>query len=390
MDIDLIRQHTPGTRHAIHLNAAGAALPPEPVLSAVVAHLTLESEIGGYEAADAAAEGLADSYAALAELVGADPAEIAFAESATRAWDQAFYSIPFKPGDRILTTESEYTSSALAYAQVARRHGTVTEVVPDDADGTIDLDALAASLSQGGVRLVSLNHMPTHDGLINPAAAVGALAREHGALFLLDACQSVGQIPVNVAELGADLLSATGRKFLRGPRGTGFLYVRSAVLPLLDPAVVDLLSADLAGPADFVLRPDARRFESWERSVAGQLGLGAAARYALDLGLDAIATRVQGLAARLRAGLAELPGVTVHDRGARKSGIVTFGHAERPADDLARDLAARGVVTRVSEQTFRYDGGAHPPARVRASVHYYNTADEIDRAVEALAEVLGR
>ncbi|ROO90970.1 selenocysteine lyase/cysteine desulfurase [Actinocorallia herbida] len=389
MDIDLIRQHTPGTRHAIHLNAAGSALPPEPVLTTVVAHLTLESEIGGYEAADAAAEDLAGSYAALAELVGAEPAEIAFTESATRAWDQAFYAIPFKPGDRILTTESEYTSSALAYAQVARRHGTVTEVVPDDADGTIDLDALAAALARGGVRLVALNHMPTHDGLINPAAEVGALAREHGALFLLDACQSVGQVPVDVRELNADLLSATGRKFLRGPRGTGFLYARAEILPLLDPPVVDLLAADLTGPDDFAFRPDARRFESWERSVANQLGLGTAARYALDLGLDAIAGRVQGLAARLRTGLSGLPGVTVHDRGAHKSGIVTFGHTVREAGELVTELAARGVVTRVSEQTFRYDGGAHPPARVRASAHYYNTEDEIDQAVATLAEVLG-
>lgn len=389
MDIELIRAHTPGTRHAVHLNAAGASLPPEPVLAAVVAHLTLESEIGGYEAADAVADKIADSYAALAELVGADPGEIAFAESATRAWDQAFYAIPFKPGDRILTTSSEYASNALAYVQAARRHGTVTEVIPDGPDGAIDLAALAAALARGGVRLVALNHMPTHDGLVNPAAEVGALARAHGALFLLDACQSVGQLPIDVRALGVDLLSATGRKFLRGPRGTGFLYARAEVLPLLDPAVVDLAAADLTGPDEFTFRPDARRFESWERSVAGQLGLGTAARYALDLGLDAIAARVQGLAARLREALGDVPGVTVHDRGTHKSGIVTFGHATRTAAEIVTGLAGRGVVARVSEQTFRYDAGARPPARVRASVHYYNTEDEIDTAVAALRALLG-
>ncbi|MCD0450588.1 aminotransferase class V-fold PLP-dependent enzyme [Actinocorallia sp. API 0066] len=388
MDTDLIRAQTPGTRHAVHLNAAGSALAAAPVLAEVVAHLTLESEIGGYEAADAAAGRLAASYGTLAELVGAAPGEIAFTESATRAWDQAFYAIPFKPGDRILTTTSEYSSNALAYAQAARRHGTVTEVVPDDADGTIDLTALEESLGRGGVRLVALNHVPTHDGLINPAAEVGALARAHGALFLLDACQSVGQLPVDVSALGVDLLSATGRKFLRGPRGTGFLYVRGGVLDQLEPAVVDLCAADLTGPSSFTFRPDARRFESWERSVAGQLGLAAAARYALDLGLDAIAERVQGLAARLRAGLADVPGITVHDRGRHKSGIVTFGHTSAPAATIVQGLAARGVVTRVSEQTYRYDDGPTPAARVRASVHYYNTEDEIDTAVTTLAALL--
>ena len=388
MDIERIRRETPGTRNAVHLNAAGAALPARPVLDTVVDHLNLEAEIGGYEAADVAHPRLEEGYAVLARLVGASPDEIAFAESATRAWDQAFYAIPFKPGDRILTTTSEYASSALAYAQVAARHGVSVEVVPDDDHGVIDLEALAGELARGGVRLVAINHVPTHDGLINPAAEVGALAHEHGALFLLDACQSAGQLPLDVAELNADLLSATGRKFLRGPRGTGFLYVRRSVLPTLDPQVVDLYSADLTGHDSFAFRPDARRFESWERSVAGQLGLIKAAEYALDLGLDAIAAQVQALAARLRAALAELPGVTVRDRGLHKSGIVTFTHAERGAESLVPALAAAGVVARVSEQTYRYDEGAAPRSRVRASVHYYNTEEELDRAVEALAAIL--
>ncbi|GAA0939273.1 aminotransferase class V-fold PLP-dependent enzyme [Actinocorallia libanotica] len=388
MDIDRIREETPGTRNAVHLNAAGSALPARPVLDAVVSHLELEAEIGGYEAADRAHERLEEGYAVLARLVGAAPDEIAFTDSATRSWAQAFSAIPFSPGDRILTTTSEYSSNALAYAQAARRHGVSVEVVPDDSHGAIDLAALAEALGRGGVRLVALNHVPTHDGLVNPAAEVGALARAHGALFLLDACQSAGQLPLDVAELNVDLLSATGRKFLRGPRGTGFLYVRRSVLELLDPPVADLNAADLTGPDSFTLRPDARRFEMWERSVATQLGLVRAAEYALDLGLEAIAARVDALAARLRTALADLPGVTVHDRGLHKSGIVTFTHAEQPAETLVSKLAAAGVVTRVSEQTYRYDEGLAPRARVRASVHYYNTSGELDHTVRTLASLL--
>jgi selenocysteine lyase/cysteine desulfurase len=388
VDIARIRAETPGCDEVIHLNNAGAALPPALVHETVLRHLGEEARIGGYEAADAALDRLTESYASLARLVGARADEIAYVENATRAWDMAFHAIRFRRGDRILTTTSEYASNALGFIHTAARCGVTVEVVPDDEHGQISLVALTRLLDQGGVRLVAINHVPTHDGLVNPVAEVGALARAAGALYLVDACQSVGQLAVDVGEIGCDLLSATGRKFLRGPRGTGFLYVRREVLEELEPPFVDLRAADWTGPDSYELRPDARRFETWERFVAGQLGLAAAAAYALDLGLGAIEERVVSLGARLRAALAELPGVTVHDRGRHKSGIVTFTHAGAGAAEIVRDLAAQRINVRVAEQTYRYDFGATPPPRVRASVHYYNTEDELDRTVEALTPVL--
>jgi cysteine desulfurase/selenocysteine lyase len=384
VDIERIRAETPGCQDVVHLNNAGAALPPAPVHDTVIRHLEQEAGIGGYEAADAALERLTESYGVLARLIGARPDEIAYVENATRAWDMAFHAIPFRRGDRILTTTSEYASNALGFIQTAARHGVVVEVVPDDEHGQISLAALARLLDQGGVRLVAINHVPTHDGLINPVAEVGALARAAGALFLVDACQSVGQLAVDVAVIGCDLLSATGRKFLRGPRGTGFLYVRREVLAELEPPFVDLRAADWTGQDSYELRPDARRFETWERYVAGQLGQAAAAAYAMDLGLDLIEERVISLAGRLRTALAEVPGITVRDRGRRKSGIVTFTHAGVGAAEIVRSLAERRINVRVAEQTYRYDSGATPPPRVRASVHYYNTEDELDRTVTAL------
>jgi cysteine desulfurase / selenocysteine lyase len=385
LDVRRIRNETPGCRKRIHLNAAGSALQAQPVLDVVLDYLRLEAELGGYEAADSAQDRFAGTYGSLARLIGAQPGEIAYTESATRAWDMAFYSIPFKVGDRILTTTSEYASNALAFLQAVRRHGVSIDVIPDDPYGQISLEALADELGKGGVRLVSINHVPTHDGLINPAAEVGALTRAAGALFLLDACQSVGQLPVDVGELGCDLLSATGRKFLRGPRGTGFLYAATGVLSQLDPILVDLCAADLTGPDSYELRPDARRFEGWERFAAGQLGLGAAAEYALDVGLAEIADRIQLLAQRLRDGLADLPHVSARDRGRQQSGIVTFSHASLKASEVVARLAAQDVVVRTSEQTYRFDEGVTPEPRVRASVHYYNTEEEIDRALAAIA-----
>jgi selenocysteine lyase/cysteine desulfurase len=388
LDIERIRAETPGCSEVVHLNNAGAALQPAAVHADVVAHLELEARIGGYEAADAVADRLTESYETLARLIGARADEIAYVENATRAWDMAFYGIRFRPGDRILTTTSEYASNALAYVQVAARHGVAVEVVPDDENGQISLEALARLLDQGGVRLVALNHVPTHDGLINPVTAVGGLARAAGALFLVDACQSIGQLAVDVTEIGCDLLSATGRKFLRGPRGTGFLYVRRDVLDELEPPFVDLRAAAWTGPDSYELRPDARRFETWERYVAGQLGQARAAAYAMDIGLEAIEDRVVALAGRLRAALAELAGVTVHDRGLRKSGIVTFTHADVAAAEIVRGLAERRIQVRVAQQTYRYDAGVTPPDRVRASVHYYNTEEELDRMVGAVADLL--
>ncbi|MBO2448220.1 aminotransferase class V-fold PLP-dependent enzyme [Actinomadura barringtoniae] len=385
IDLDRVRAETPGCRSGVaHFNNAGSALPPQAVIDAVNDQFRLESTIGGYEAAEVSADAVERFYDAIAGLIGAGRDEIAYIENATRAWDMAFYAIPFRTGDRILTTTSEYASNAIAYIQIAAARGVSVEVVPDDEHGTISLEALEAELAKGGVRLVAINHIPTHNGLVNPAAEVGRLARAAGALYLLDACQSVGQLPVDVNEIGCDMLSATGRKFLRGPRGTGFLYVRRDVLPGLKPPFLDLLSAEWTGRESYELRDDARRFETWERYVAGQIGLGVAADYAVRLGLDAVHDRVGGLAARLREALAAKPGVTLLDRGAHRSGLVTFtlaGHESAAVKAALREHGVNVSTTDGSHQ--RFDAHAVPSA-VRASPHYYNTEEEVERLVAAL------
>ncbi|MFD0902219.1 aminotransferase class V-fold PLP-dependent enzyme [Actinomadura sediminis] len=383
MDVARLRADTPGCAEVTHLNNAGAALPPRPVLEAVTGHLALEAAIGGYEAAEREASAIERFYGAVAGLVGARPDEIAYVENATRAWDMAFYAIPFAPGDRILTTSGEYSSNAIAYRQVAAAKGARVEVVPDGPDGTISLEALDAELAKGGVRLVSLNHVPTHNGLVNPAAEVGRRCAEHGVLYLLDACQSVGQLAVDVREIGCDMMSATGRKFLRGPRGTGFLYVRREIVAALEPPFLDLRAAEWRAP-DYEPRPDARRFETWERFTAGQLGLAAAADYASALGMDEIEKRVTSLAATLRGELSARPGTSVLDRGTHRSGIVTFtvdGHEPEAIKQAARERGINVNVTSPAAHGYAPDA---VPEAVRASVHYYNTEEEIDRLLAAL------
>ncbi|WP_395108373.1 aminotransferase class V-fold PLP-dependent enzyme [Actinomadura sp. SCN-SB] len=384
MDIGRLRAETPGCEQVVHLNNAGAALPPKQVIDAVAEHLGLEATIGGYEASDQAEPARERFYDAVAGLIGAERDEIAYVENATRAWDMAFYSIPFAPGDRILTTTSEYPSNAIPYMQMARRRGVEVDVVPDDEHGQISLDALQAELDKGGVRLVSLNHVPTHNGLVNPAEEVGRLCRDANVLYLLDACQSIGQIRVDVGEIGCDMLSATGRKFLRGPRGTGFLYVRRSILRTLEPPFLDLHSASWTAPDTYEIRDDARRFENWERYVAGQIGLGVAAEVAAEMGLPAIEERVTGLATRLREALAERPGVTVLDRGERRSGIVTFTVEGHDARELKLSWREQGINVSVTDGATQHYDSKTAPAAIRASAHYYNTEEEIDRLVAAV------
>jgi selenocysteine lyase/cysteine desulfurase len=388
MPIDLarLRGETDACDQILHFNNAGAALPPRPVVQAVIAHLRREAEIGGYEAEHEAAARLAQVYRSVATMLNAAPPEIALVENATRAWDMAFYALRFQPGDRILTARAEYASNYLAFLQVARRTGAEIVTIPCDEDGAVSLPALER-LIDDRVRLIAVTHVPTNGGLVNPVEGIGRLARAAGVPFLLDACQSVGQMPVDVAAIGCDMLSATGRKYLRGPRGTGFLYVRQALLERLEPPFLDLHAATWTAPDSYEIRPDARRFENWESYVAGRLGLGAAVDYALEVGLDAIADRIGALAGRLRRKLGEIPGVVVRDLGARPCGIVTFTKANEGADALKARLGQRRInvsVSRPSSTLLDFAARCIPEV-VRASVHYYNTEVEVDRFVAAVA-----
>jgi selenocysteine lyase/cysteine desulfurase len=336
------------------------------------------------------------TYDAVAALVSCERSEVALIENATRAWDMAFYSFDFAPGDRILTGRAEYASNVIAMLQIAERTGVQIEVIDDDEHGQIDLDDLERRLQpdrEGNrVALVAITHVPTHGGLVNPAAAIGARTRAAGVTYLLDACQSVGQMPIDVQDLNCDVLSATGRKFLRGPRGTGFLYVSSALVERLEPPFLDLHAARWVAPDRYVMRDDARRFETWESDVAARIGLGVAIDYARTWDLDAVEARVVSLAAQMRAGLDEIRGVAVHDRGERLSAIVSFTVDGVPAEDVKRDLAADRINTSVSPVEYSQ---LDLPARgvgdlVRASVHYYNTETEVDRLVQGVSRIARR
>ncbi|GAB4189718.1 MAG: aminotransferase class V-fold PLP-dependent enzyme [Thalassobaculales bacterium] len=391
MTIDLARARaeTRGCEGVIHLNNAGAALMPAPVIDAVVDHLRLEERIGGYEANDREVERLEATYRSIARLLNAEASEVAVIENATRAWDMGFYGMPLKPGDKVLTCMAEYGSNYISFLQQARRTGCEIVVVPDDAHGQIDVAALERMIDPA-VKLIAITHVPTGGGLVNPAAAIGRVARAAGVPYLLDACQSVGQMPIDVKAIGCTMLSATGRKFLRGPRGTGFLWVDRDFLERLDPPFLDNHAATWIARDEYKVRPDARRFENWESFVAGKAGLKAAVDYALGWGLEAIRDRCYALAGRLRAGLSQVKGVRLADTGLEQCAIVTFETAPVAPGEVKAALRRRGIncsASNVASTRLSMEARGIETV-VRMSVHYYNSEAEIDLAVAAVDAVL--
>ena len=392
LDLDRLRAETPGTANVVHLNNAGSALPPAVVVDTVVAHLRREAEIGGYEAHAEARDRVEAARTSVGRLVGAAPEHIAFAESATVGWSRAFAALAHSgvlvPGARILTTQAEYASNVIAMLQAARHRGVSVEAVPDTAEGSVDVDALAAMVDERVV-LLALTWAPSQNGVLHDAAGAGRALRAGApeAWYLVDGCQAVGQLPIDVGAVDADFLAATGRKFLRGPRGTGFLYAGPRAVTSLEPFPLDLHSAEWTSLEGYTVAEGARRFEYWETSYAGILGLGAAADYALDLGLDAIALRLQAIAATIRGRLSEVPGVVVRDRGPHRGAIVTFTVDDVPAADVAAALKAAGVNVSVSTPEYALrDFLAHGVrAAVRVSPHVYTSDAEVDALIGVVA-----
>ena len=385
LDLEGVRRDTPGCFDRVFLDSAGSSLPPTPVLDTVVAHLRREAEVGGYVAANEQFDALSGVKTSIGRLLGVDPASVALTDSASRAWTSFFYAVPLQPGDRILISRVEYAANAVAALQRARATGATVEQIPSGPDGRVDVGALGAMLDER-VKLVSLVHAPTNGGLINPVREVADAAHAVGALVLLDACQSVGQLPVNVPELDVDALSATGRKWLRGPRGTGFLYVRPRLIGELEPAVLDLHSARWSGTDEYELAPDATRFELWEADVAARLGLGAAVDYLLDLGVDAVTEAIAYRAEHLRDGLGRIPGVEVRDLGNPRSGIVSFTVDGREPTAVRDALAGQSMTVTVSHRSSTLlDMTARKlDAVVRASPHYFVSPADVDRFLAAV------
>jgi selenocysteine lyase/cysteine desulfurase len=396
MELARWRSDTPGTSHRNHLNNAGAALMPRPVIDAITQHVQLEAEIGGYEAADARQAEISNGYELLGRLIGAKADNVAVVANATAGFVQALSSFDFAPGDTIVTSRCDYTSNQIQYLSLKARLGVNVVHADDLPEGGVDPASVRQVVDRLGTRkcrLVAITWIPTNSGLVQDVESVGQVCEETGVPYLIDACQAVGQIPIDTARLRCDYLSATARKFLRGPRGIGFMFASDRALARGDyPLFVDMRGARWSAPDSFELDPTARRYEDWEFPYALVLGQSAAAQYALDVGVAAASDRAWTLAARLRRGLESIPRVCVLDRGAVRSAIVTAAIDGMDARLLVRHLAERHINTVSSLREFgQFDFASKGvETAIRYSPHYYNTEAEIDAAIDETSYFVSR
>lgn len=391
MDIDQIRKDTLGCEAVIHFNNAGAALPPKQVATAILDYITEEETTGGYELAALKQQDLELFYDYAAQLLHCGSHNIAFTASATDGYNRALSSIPFKAGDVVLLTQTDYPSNFIAFISLQKRFGIKTVLVDNTSTGEIDLEDLERKLQQYNPVLLSVSHVPTSSGLVQPAEAIGAIVKNYDTLYLLDACQSLGQMDVDVVKIGADFVSGTFRKFLRGPRGAGLVYVSDKALAagheLLFP---DFRGADLTSVNEYKARPDAKRFENFETSVAIVLGATEALKYILDIGIQNIEERNRMLAHKLRAELSKIENIHLQDRGINQCSIVTFtrpGHDENATKKYFNDNGINIYSSAKSGSLIDFEQkGIDWVARV--SPHYYNTEAEIDTFIEVLKNLI--
>jgi len=388
-EIQKFRDDTKGTSDCAHFNNAGASLPPDVVVESVIQYLSEEAVRGGYETEHKYREQLENVYQLIARLIHAEKEEVAIVENASMAWGLAFNGIRFQEGDVILTSEMEYVTNLLGFLNAEQTQGIQIRVIPNDEHGNFSLQALEDAITSQ-TRLIAITHIASTAGTVVPVVEIGKIARRHNILYLVDACQTVGQIPINVKEIGCDILSATGRKYLRAPRGTGFLYVRREIQDTLKILFMDGHTAQLIDENTFEIRKDCRRFELFEKNRALTLGLGKAIEYALDIGMGRIWRRIQFLASVMRRQLGGIDGITVHDNGEQKSGIVTFSVNGIGSSQVKSELAKKKIHVSVglAKSTLIYMNRNSLSTVVRASIHYYNTEEEINGICDTLSSII--
>ncbi|MFK7950343.1 MAG: aminotransferase class V-fold PLP-dependent enzyme [Saprospiraceae bacterium] len=385
MNITQIRKDTPGTQRLIHFNNAGASLPTRHVLEAVQDFMHREAMTGGYRFMAEEADAINEFYTQAAQLINASPDEIALTQNASSSLNLALYALPWEKDDVILTSEIEYGNNYLNYLKLEKDKGVKIRIFPLNENYHYDLNTFENYIDDK-VKLIAITHIPTNNGMIAPVEAIGKIAKKHNILYMIDACQSIGHLPFDVEKIGCDFSTATSRKYLRGPRGMGFLYVRKPIIERMNPVFLEMLYADWQSETDFQLNKSIKMFECWEKPYALIAGFTAAIRYANDVGMDNIWQRTEEIAIYLRQKLQTVKGITIQDIGKNLCGIVTFTMEGTTPEILKKHLHQFNINTSVSG---RFSSVIDMDKRglsdvLRVSVHYYNTKEEVNKLINCL------
>lgn len=398
-EIQQLRQETTGTKHVIHLNNAGSGLMPDVVTQAQLDHITLESEIGGYEAAALRAAVVQAFYEQAALLFNCQPGNIAFTSSATDSYTRALSAIPFEKGDVILTDCDDFVSNQIQFLSLQKRLGVKIVHIRNAPEGGVDVQDLQEKLHEYLPRLLAITHIPTNSGLVQPVDAIAKVYSSYRNVhpdrtwYILDACQSAGQLKLDMQQLHCDFMSVTCRKFLRGPRGTGALYIADRALQAgLEPMFIDMRGAEWIEKDHYRQQPDAKRFEDWEFNYATVIGTKVAIEYCRRIGEDKIWQQVKLLSGITRQKLADINKVRVLDRGPEVGGLVTFTVEGGDPVYMVNELLKRKINVVPSYRAFGVIDFDEKGVRwaIRASPHYYNTLEEIDTFITAVEAIVKR
>jgi selenocysteine lyase/cysteine desulfurase len=396
-EIEKFRNETIGCNNVNHLNNAGAGLMPNVVTQSILDYIKLESEIGGYEAAALQANEIQQFYVQAGKLINCDASNIAFTASATDSYTRALSSILFCEGDIILTDNDDFISNQIQFLSLQKRFGIRIVRIKNAAIGGVDLQDLEEKLFTLQPRLLAITHIPTNSGLVQPVKSIGEIYSRYEKIqnnktwYIIDACQSAGQMKLDIEELKCDFLSITIRKFLRGPRGTGFLYISDKALRFgLEPLFIDMRGAEWIEKDEYKQQPDAKRFEDWEFAYALVLGSKAAIEYCINIGEDKIWQQIQLLSKYMRIRLSQIDRILVLDNGPEVGGLVTFTVEGSQPQYIVTELLERKINVVPSFRNFAvidFDEKGVEWA-IRASPHYYNTFEEIDLFIKAVKEII--
>ncbi|HBS12791.1 MAG TPA: aminotransferase [Flavobacteriaceae bacterium] len=390
IDINQIRKDITDYGEKIFLNSAGSSLMPKSVVQEINRYLLEEEKFGGYSVAELKTNEIADFYNQTAQLIGAEAHNIAFTHDATDAYIKALSSIHFKHNDIIITTDDDYASNHIQFISLQKRFGIKIVRIKNLENGELDMIDFQKLVDKHNPKLVAVTHVPTNSGLIQNIEAIGEICYNQKIIFLLDACQSVGQLSINVTKIKCDFLTATGRKFLRGPRGTGFLFISDRLLKNgFSPLMIDGGGAVWKAIDQFDILENAKRFETWEAPYALIMGFREAIRYANNIGLENIQSYNQKLMLRLRENLIGIQGVKLFDKGLKNCNILTFRKDGKSLAKIKEKLNSNNVFFSVSRKEwgvidFNKKGIDWV---IRLSPHYFNTIEEIDNVSKIIDEI---
>lgn len=385
LDIDKIRRETPGAKYVAHFDNAGAALPCHDTVQAVTNYINKEARVGGYAMQFSNESAFQKFYKNAAELINCQPDEISLTIGASDAQAKILYSFPFKRGDVVVTTEMEYSNNFMNLLNLKKQKGIKIRIVKNEKDCSFNLEKFENAIDEK-VKLIAATHIPTSSGQIAPVEAIGKIAKKHKIPYLLDACQSIGQCPVDVQKIGCDFATATSRKYLRGPRGLGFLFVKKSAMEMLTPPTVESWFASWESKTVYKIERTHKMFEGFEKPYSNIVGLATAIDYQNQLGIEATWERIQQLSKILRIRLNSLKNVKVVDPKVNLSGIVTFVKKGVDGSKIHQNLAAQKINVSVTQPfSSLIDMKKRKLSEaMRASVHYYNTKNEIEKLVKSL------